>query len=136
MKLIICCFLLIVIQSGIACESNWTHNLDNCEIKIKNKKIKLPLKPPCTTVMWPENKTQVEVIEGKKIAIITGTATNFEYLNKFWKVTKEDKCTMESIGVQLDESGQPIALSKVKNNGGIICPLTGLDQKFFYDYQP
>jgi len=40
MKLIICCFLLIVMQSSIAFESsNWAHNLDNCEIRIKNKRI-------------------------------------------------------------------------------------------------
>jgi len=115
--------------------TDWTNLIDNCQISINDKLVNLPLIAPCTHAVNEDGSPRVVEIEGRNIAIVIGHTTDFKYLKSVWEYVKEgDGCSQHSVGVNLDDKGTPIEISKPAG-GGILCPRYAIDIKWFWSYE-
>jgi len=115
--------------------TDWTNLIDNCQISINDKLVKLPLMPPCTYAVNEDGSPRIVALEGRNIAIVIGHTTDFTYLKSVWEYVKEgDGCSKHSVGVNLDDKENPIEISIPAGNG-ILCPQYAIDIKWFWSYE-
>lgn len=127
-------FLCFILNFITACaDSSWIENVSDCTINLHEEVTQLPLTPPCTVATNSNEEIQTRSIGNKKIAIILGSPVSKEKASQ-WNMKESDLCSTESIGVQLGDQNEPIAISKPATNSSL-CPKLHIDQVFFMSYR-
>ncbi|MDW1939786.1 hypothetical protein R7X16_22935, partial [Vibrio sp. 818] len=73
-----------------------------------------------------------EGIPQNKVAILLGQPISSNQAEK-WGVSVEQNCSLESVGVMIDEVSKVIAVSKPLE-GALLCPVLPIDDVFFKSY--
>lgn len=105
-------------------------NSDQCIVTGNEKNIQLQLAPPCSIVKVGEDGKEFYQYENVRVYIIASAPAPLEKLQK-WSVTVEDKCTLQSQAVFIENGAMSVSTIREK---GLTCPQIGLDEKVYRDF--
>ncbi|EID0032145.1 hypothetical protein LA064_002240 [Vibrio alginolyticus] len=90
------------------------------------------LTSPCNWAVNAQGDLQTLSVKGNKVAILLGQPIPSNQAEK-WGVSVEQNCSLESVGVMIDEVSKVIAVSKPLE-GALLCPVLPIDHVFFKSY--
>lgn len=131
MKQITALLLSFVSFSSLAFNLS-VNNGSSCTLFEESTIFETKLTSPCNWAVNAQGDLQTLSVKGNKVAILLGQPISSNQAEK-WGVSVEQNCSLESVGVMIDEVSKVIAVSKPLE-GALLCPVLPIDDVFFKSY--
>ncbi|UTV29683.1 hypothetical protein [Photobacterium atrarenae] len=110
-----------------------TGEIKDCTLSVNGSQQETTLLTPCSWAVNSDGSLQIRRLNNKSIAILVGKPISVEQQTE-WGVTKNDLCSFESIGVELDDFQRPVAISQPLRDA-LVCSNILVDDIFFMSYR-
>lgn len=131
MKQITPLFLTLVSFSSLAFNLS-VNNGSSCTLFEESTIFETKLTSPCHWAVNAQGDLQTLSVKGNKVAILLGHPISSDQAEK-WGISVEQNCSLESVGVMIDDVSKVIAVSKPLE-GALLCPELPIDHVFFKNF--